>query len=348
LGLARSGEPVSEPARVRARKLKRALRRAAGESRTLRRGYRWLADSYRKISREAAVLWARPRGRDARGIGVKPENIVWIFGSGRSGSTWLRSMMENLDRHQAWEEPMIGRLFGEFHDQAPDSDLRRTDFVMADVNRKGWIGAIRNFVLDCAGYASPRLGADGYLVVKEPNGSMGAPLLLEALPESRMILLIRDPRDIVSSQLDGARQGGWMYQRKENDDWKRRALPDKDPEAFVRNRSKKYLLHAGNAKKAYDAHRGPKVLVRYEDLRADTLETMKHIYGTLRIPVNEQDLARVVEKHSWENIPEDKKGEGKFYRKATPEGWREDLTPEQVRIIEKVTAPLLEEFYRPG
>jgi hypothetical protein len=55
-----------------------------------------------------------------------------------------------------------------------------------------------------------------------------------------------------------------------------------------------------------------------------------------------------VEQHSWEKIPEENKGEGKFYRKATPEGWREDLTPEQARIVEKVTGPLLTEFYRLG
>jgi hypothetical protein len=74
---------------------------------------------------------------------------------------------------------------------------------------------------------------------------------------------------------------------------------------------------------------------------------MKRIYSSLEIAVDEEELARVVEKHSWEMIPEEEKGEGKFYRKATPEGWREDLTPEQVEIVEQITAPLLDEFY-PG
>ncbi len=36
-----------------------------------------------------------------------------------------------------------------------------------------------------------------------------------------------------------------------------------------------YLLHMGRAKQAYDAHKGPKVLVKYEDLRADTLEAAR-------------------------------------------------------------------------
>jgi hypothetical protein len=63
------------------------------------------------------------------------------------------------------------------------------------------------------------------------------------------------------------------------------------------------------------------------------------------LPVEEGELAQVVEKHSWENIPEEQKGEGKFYRKATPGGWRDDLTEEQAEMVERVTAPLLKELY---
>lgn len=86
-------------------------------------------------------------------------------------------------------------------------------------------------------------------------------------------------------------------------------------------------------------------LVRYEDLRADTLKTMQRIYRELEIPVEKGELARVVEKHAFENLPQEKKGQGKFHRKATPGGWEEDLTPEQAEIVEQITAPLLEEFY---
>jgi hypothetical protein len=55
-----------------------------------------------------------------------------------------------------------------------------------------------------------------------------------------------------------------------------------------------------------------------------------------------------VTKHSWENIPAEEKGEGKFYRKATPGGWSEDLTPEQAEIVAKITAPFLSEYYVEG
>jgi hypothetical protein len=320
--------------------LKRAIEGLPG---ALRRGRRWLAGKYREVPLWAA--WLRGRFEGASGTGVRPENIVWIFGSGRSGSTWLRSMMGDPSRHLVWEEPMVGQLFGNFHRRAQTANLLRPDFVMADATRRGWIHSIRNFVLDGARYARPRLGPDHYLIIKEPNGSVGAPLLMEALPESRMILLIRDPRDVVSSTLDGARKGNWLYERKDKGGWKRDSLPDENPDAFTRRWANVYMQHAGNAKLAYDAHRGPKVMVRYEDLRADTLGTMRRIYSRLGISVDERELARSVEKHSWENIPEKKKGGGKVYRKATPGGWQEDLTPRQIKQVERITAPLLEEYY---
>jgi hypothetical protein len=72
---------------------------------------------------------------------------------------------------------------------------------------------------------------------------------------------------------------------------------------------------------------------------------MTHICATLGLPVDEENIARAVEKHAWENLPEDKKGEGKFYRKASPGGWQDDLTPEQAETVKRITAPLLEKFY---
>jgi hypothetical protein len=171
---------------------------------------------------------------------------------------------------------------------------------------------------------------------------------MEALPESGMVLLIRDPRDVVASWLDATRKGGWQTRRRGEGGRRAESLAETNPNAFVRRHADAYLQHVGSARRAYEAHEGRKVVVRYEDLRADTLGTMKRMYGELNVPVEEARLAKAVEKHSWENIPEEEKGQGKFYRKATPEAWREDLTRRQVKTVERITAPLLEEFYPTG
>ncbi len=275
-------------------------------------------------------LRARLRVRAAGGVRV--ENVVWIFGAGRTGSTWLSRIMEEIEGHSVWFEPWVGALFDPYHLRL---DARKGHhFIFSPRYRNTWLNSIKNLVLDGANARFPEVRDEGYLVIKEPGGSVGAVLLMEALPESRMILLVRDPRDVVASWVDAHKEGGWKDGQKEG-----RKLPT------ATGRAKRYLQNVGEAKKAFDLHEGRKVLVRYEDLRADALGTVKRIYSTLEIPVDEKELARAVEKHSWENIPGKEKGEGKFYRKATPGGWREDLTPEQIEIVERIAAPFLEEFY---
>ncbi len=285
----------------------------------------------------------RPAGATVPGVeGVNPANLVWIFCVARSGSTWLAGMMGELPGHKVWKEPRVGHLFGEFYEGIPKAKTESANFIMGEPTRGAWISSIRNFVLVGARHAFPRLGPEEYLVIKEPGGGVGAPFLMEALPESRMILLVRDPRDVVSSSLDATRKDSWQ---KWAGGAERRSLADEKPDAVVRRSAKKYLRNMERAREAYDAHDGPKALVRYEDLRADAMGTMKHLYSEIGIPVEEKALIRAVEAQAWESIPEDMKGQGKFYRKASPGGWREDLTPGQAGIVEEITAPLLKAFY---
>jgi len=316
---------------------KRSMKRFARRNPRLRRTYHRLKGQLHRASLKT--------GKASRTGGVRPENIVWIFGSGRSGSTWLRSMMSDMERHRVWEELMVGRLFGDFYARAQQGNLLSADFIMGDPIRRGWLRSIRDFVIEGAHLSHPRLGPDDYLIVKEPNGSTGAPLLMEALPESRMILLVRDPRDVVASSLDGAKGESWLDEWRGGDSAQRENLADRRPNRFVRRRAISYRRHMTKAGEAFETHRGRKSLVRYEDLRADALGVMRRIYHELEMPADEEALARAVERYSWERLPESEKGAGRFYRKGMPGGWREDLTPKQAGIVEEITGPLLRKFY---
>ncbi len=296
--------------------------------------------AWRRAVRRGKSLRSRARQSSRE---VRPENIVWIFGTGRSGSTWLGSIMGSLEGCAMWNEPLVGNLFGNFHYFRVGGRKPGRQYILGEPYKETWLGPMRDLVLGGAAARFPVVMGGVYLIIMVPHGSIGSPLLMEALPESRMIFLIRDPRDVVASSMDARTQGSWLQGRREAQ--RRTSKPDRNPNVYVRMRANSYVQQIEKTGQAYRAHGGRKVMVRYEDLRADTMSTMRRIYSALEMPVAEAELARSVEKNSWENIPEEEKGEGKKRRKAKPGGWREDLTPRQVEIVEDITAPLLNEFY---
>lgn len=281
---------------------------------------------------------------ETRSEQLEAEQLIWIFGSPRTGSTWLSEMMVEQRNQVWWDEPYVGLLFGSFLYERIDSNpklLEVRKFILGEPYRKVWTRSIRNFVLDGARARYRKLDRNQHVVVKEPNGSIGAPLIMGALPDSRMIFLLRDSRDVISSQLDASRKGSWSQQGRD--------LETKEKlEEFTRHLADVYLKVVSLVKEAYDKHPGPKVLIRYEDLRYNTLETMKNMYEALDVPVDQDQLRASVVEHDWEQLPDTAKGRGKFFRKAQPGSWTEELSSEQIKIIEDITGPMLSEFYQLG
>jgi hypothetical protein len=113
----------------------------------------------------------------------------------------------------------------------------------------------------------------------------------------------------------------------------------------VRHAADQYLRFIATARQAYDLHPGRKAMIKYEDLRQHAASFMFQLCTELDLPVAHEDVARVVELRDWARIPASDKGPGRFHRRGTPGGWREDLTPAQIESVTEITRPILEEFY---
>ncbi len=333
----RADEPPERTERQRAAEQKRAEQQRAAEQ---KRAERQRAAEQKRAEQQRAAGQKRANESGAR-KSLHTEQLIWMFGSPRTGSTWLSRMMAELDNQERWHEPYIGLLFGSFiYERLGNNNklLNNPSFIMGEKHRKVWLNSIRTFVIQGAIARYPQMKQDQYLVIKEPNGSIGAPLLMEAMPDSRMIFLIRDSRDVIASRLDAFRKDSWSSQGRDF------STPEK-LNAFTKHLAEEYFKVVSQVQRAYEEHPGKKVTIRYEDLRQDTIGALKNMYRTLEIEFDEAQLKAAVSKHSWEHIPDSEKGSGKFYRKAQPGSWKNDLTPDQIQIIEDITGPTLSRFY---
>jgi hypothetical protein len=177
---------------------------------------------------------------------------------------------------------------------------------------------------------------DPVYVVKEP-GSHVAGLLTELFPESTMIFLLRDGRDVVDSWLAAYQDGSWAIPEGAFPvaPWGRLAL--------VRWLADVWAFRTTEVRRAYEAHDPRRrVLVRYEDLRADTPAALEQICSASGLPAGSPE--RIAEAHAFEQVPMEERGEAKAIRSAQPGAWRENLTPEEQEAVQEIMGPNLAEL----
>ena len=81
--------------------------------------------------------------------------------------------------------------------------------------------------------------------------------------------------------------------------------------------------------------------MRYEKLKEDTLNELKKIYKFMGVDISSEEIEKIVEKYSFEKIPDDQKGSGKVRRSASPGKWRENFSEEEQVIMNEIMADTL-------
>jgi len=200
-----------------------------------------------------------------------------------------------------------------------------------------------NAVLERARKAGLQLPGDlPLLVIKEVNASHGADIVMSLFPRSRMIFLVRDGRDVIDSLLDANTADGWLTKGGagkggfETDDQRRE---------FVREHSLSWTARMNICTRAYEEH-DPALRrrVRYEDMLANTDASLGDLTGWLDLPGGPKRIQNIAKSHSFEAVPEERKGPGKIRRSATPGAWREGLTQEDQAIAQEIMRDRLVEL----
>jgi hypothetical protein len=218
------------------------------------------------------------------------------------------------------------------------------NYFFSDAFADAWRPAVRRLILvrlqGQAELAAQQHSLQGSpVVVKEPNGSHGAEMVMSLLPRSRMIVQLRDGRDVIDSLVHAQSSGGWLS----GPDAPWRAEAEAERLGFVRHQANLWVNRAMAVQRAHDAHPAElRWTIRYEELRADPVGTVRPLFEWLGVERSQRDLERTVSALSFESYPAEAKGPTKALRAATPGLWRENMTGPEQEVMAEIMGETLE------
>jgi Sulfotransferase family len=183
-----------------------------------------------------------------------------------------------------------------------------------------------------------KAAGEALLLVKEPNGSQSADVIMRAQPTARLLFLLRDGRDVVDSELASFAVGGWQERHFSH----MQGVTEEERLDFVLRSAYQWLWRTEVVETAFDHHRGPKHLLRYEDLLHEPERHVEELFEWLGLSLEPIDLTAVVDRLRFEKLPD--RGADKFNRSATPGAWRDNLRPEERAAVERILSDKLREL----
>jgi hypothetical protein len=277
------------------------------------------------------------------------EDLVFLVGCPRSGTTWLQRLIAS---HPAVHTGQESHLF-DFH-VGPQlrrwesiagaaADLRGGIGMGCYLTREEFRGAVRRYMLDLLRPMREQLRAGELFLEKTPEHGLFIREIVEMLPAARFISMVRDPRAVVASLLAASRSWGSTWA----------------PSTSLRA-ARLWTAHAVAVREARAVVPAQRWLqVRFEDLYRDTAATLASACRFLGFQWDSEGIARAVALNSVDQL---RQGHGTpipvsgtfandrnrvvepegFVRGAGPDAWADELSPRQRLIVRLVAGAEME------
>jgi len=282
-------------------------------------------------------------------------NIVFIVGCPRSGTSWLQSMIAANPKIKTGPET---HLFSNYI--SPQLNSWRSEIKLmgspqgtnglASYFEEGeFLSALREYLANLLKPMTQDLKPGELFVEKTPGHATALSDITLLLPESKIIHLIRDARDVVASLLQANKT--WAKGRFTGD---------------ARIASSLWVKHVTKARRA-SKHLGSNqyLELKYEDLWNQPTKYLGEAWRFLGIDGSENEVANAIEANRASTLRESggyrypTRGEHArmrggtiqsppgFIRRAEPGGWRQDLTWVQKIQVWRTARVTMEEIGYP-
>ena len=211
--------------------------------------------------------------------------MVFVVGSPRSGTTWLQRLLAAHPKiHTGQESGLFDAYIG------PQLRVWRRDLDTTTSGRAGigmgcylteeeFMQILKGYLLQLMQPMLKDVGNGELFLEKTPSHALFLPEIMELLPNSRIIFVMRDGRDVVASLLAASKSWGSYWAPKN-----------------ARSAAAMWRQHVEAVRRiAPDLPHGQFMEVRYESLVQSPNATLRSVFDFLGLDCNEKEIENSIQ-----------------------------------------------------
>ena len=266
-------------------------------------------------------------------------NLIFCTGSPKSGTTFLQMILNNHPEVSCPPEVALTGVLNHIKTMINSINKSFEDIDKKTANQ----GAVRleeDDTFELFKFITRLIAYKGSLRHKKQVKYFGLneneivifnkfDLYLKLFPKVKFLIIIRDPRSIaVSSWYHNLRtELGFKEKLKDLNNWA----------SFV---AKFWKKETGNIVEfVKKADKETVFICRYEDLVLNPFENYKKIFEFLKVSTDKKVIEKVIDNTSFKKLKD-----GKFFRKASIDDWKNELSPLAIKEIEQTCGDFMQLF----
>lgn len=278
---------------------------------------------------------------------VLEKQFFFVVGCQKSGTTWLEKILDNHPEMICRGEavfgnvlsPALNQALGAFNEQIKYRNAQLGDHnalmfnqVQLDYLYLTAIGALVSpWIKD---KPSVRLIGE-----KTPEHAMTLPVLNKYFPNSKVVQIIRDGRDVAVS--------GWFHNLRFSGDKFKQRFPDMP--SYIKYLIEHHWIPYINAARAFGRQFPERYFeLKYEDLHADAPEVTTRLFTFLGVDATETSVQQCLDAASFKNLAKGRDGgqedRGSFFRKGVTGDWKNHFDAQSEAVFMQYGGTMLREL----
>ena len=290
--------------------------------------------------------------RLARIQAVRQRTVFFVGGPAKSGTTWLQHLIDAHPAAACRGEGHLSRALLPMMKTALDQYSQRVQsynrglfketagFPTLDGDDLGYLVATTTaLLLGRIVEANPSIRAVGE---KTPVNMKEYPLLRWCFPQSRLVCIVRDPRDAFVSN--------WHQTQRVNPQWIAKQYGG-SMARFGADYGKRWAAWITEGLKMASLRPEQVHILRYEDLHTTPVETLQPVFALLGLDASPATVQACIERASFQRLSggrsQGKADGASFFRKGVVGDWRTELPPEAAAAVVAAAAAVMARFDYP-